>query len=205
MMGRAFTLIEVLVAMVLIGLLSTAIGAFIVDLGTQRATLRDMAADRRCAGTLFDRLGEAACSAVTIAGEAGAGFVGSETELRITFRSIRPVNSRFADVQTSFLRLEDERLVGGFTDAELVSARVERLRFRYHDGEGWIDAFDSAEAGHLPTAFEVALWFRAPGAGDTDDTSSSSALGVSDVPLEAPVVQRAPDRRRVFAIPGGGP
>jgi prepilin-type N-terminal cleavage/methylation domain-containing protein len=202
MMRRGFTLIEVLVAMVLIGLLSTAIGAFIMDLSTQRATLRDMAADRRCAGTLFDRLGEAVCSVVTIVGESDAGFAGSETELRIASRTIRPVGDRFADAQTSFFRLENERLVGGFTDAELISERVERLRLRYHDGEGWVDTFDSAEAGHLPVAFEVALWFRAPGANDTPQPSPE---GFSDVPAEQPVVQRPPDRRRVFAIPGGGP
>ncbi len=40
-----------------------------------------------------------------------------------------------------------------------VGGPVFLVRFRYHDGSGWRDSFDSLAADRLPVAVEVAVWF----------------------------------------------
>ncbi len=45
---------------------------------------------------------------------------------------------------------------GTFTS---VGGPVFLVRFRYHDGSGWRDSFDSLAADRLPVAVEVAVWF----------------------------------------------
>jgi hypothetical protein len=51
-----------------------------------------------------------------------------------------------------------------------------KVRFRYHDGDGWSDSFDSLAHNHLPVAVEVAVWYH-PWPGDRQTPVSGDALG----------------------------
>lgn len=81
--------------------------------------------------------------------------------------------------------------VGGGGEAERISSRVRRVRFRYHDGRAWVDSFQSAATGGLPAAVEVALWFG--------DQPATEEAGPSANPLRWP----EPDRLRVIVVPDG--
>jgi len=217
--ARAFTLVELLVALTLIALLSAAIGAFTWDLRAQRASLRDASEDRRVAGALFERLEEALATCIAIDRQGEPGLRGTPIELRIVHRATGlaadDAIARLGDQQTAFVRFDEEgeRLVGG-ADAEEpspISARVERLRLRYHDGESWTDSFDSAEMGHLPAAVEVAVWFAPPGGPQPPETTPVE-IEEGGLPIPTPEEAMAqpervwpePDRLRIIAVPGGG-
>jgi hypothetical protein len=116
------------------------------------------------------------------------------------------------------------------TDGEVeVSDRIERMDFRYHDGEGWQESFDSLTAGGLPMAIEVSIWLvgvgedAAPveavedGEGRSvaevfDELGESGGGGMGLPTLEdlrrasgdEDRVWGAPDRLRVFAVPDAG-
>ncbi len=88
-------------------------------------------------------------------------------------------------------------------DREAVTG-LKKIQFRFYaDGPGgivrWTDKFDSIEAGGLPRAIEVALWFsRGPQASETPDAAATDAATTTEA---AP---SPPDRVRVIAIPAGG-
>jgi|GEM_PF-1684039 len=104
-----------------------------------------------------------------------------------------------------------------------VSQRIEQMRFRYHDGQQWADSFDSRGAGTLPVAVEVSIWFASalddraqpPEAGTALDRNGDASgpdpldfegMGApvrSDFDEEPPLIERRPDRFRIFTVLGG--
>ncbi|MCA9298466.1 MAG: hypothetical protein KDA28_05330, partial [Phycisphaerales bacterium] len=113
---------------------------------------------------------------------------------------------------------------------EVLSDQVERLRFRYFDGERWSDRFDSLSRSSLPVAVEVAIWFAPPGTtppalDEADDLTRFGALPEDDTnPGDLPDfareddesadmpdmiermqgdVLRQPDRVRLITVPDG--
>lgn len=98
------------------------------------------------------------------------------------------------------------------------------VRFRYFDQGQWVTRFDSAQAGRLPAAIEVSVWFVSPPDLDTDtldesewsipaEESGFGAALLSDEPTRVAAGADAnemltgrpanPDRVRVIAIPDG--
>jgi len=97
------------------------------------------------------------------------------------------------------------------------------VRFRFHDGSRWVDSYDSIQAGHLPSAVEVAIWFTPwPGANglegnsatdpESEDSDEETGDDESDrvfdedafalrSEMELYYSVPAPDRVRVIAIP----
>ena len=107
-------------------------------------------------------------------------------------------------------------------DPNAIGGEFFRVEFRYHDGTGWQDRFDSA-AGGLPVAVEVSIWFEPwPGAlledefagadeaadapaftlGAGDEVFDPDRFAGEDSGFEDPAAERPrPDRRRIIAIP----
>ncbi|MBL0926115.1 MAG: prepilin-type N-terminal cleavage/methylation domain-containing protein [Phycisphaerales bacterium] len=196
---RGFTLIEVLIALGLLLVLTAAVSVFLRDLEDRRRFLTERSTDAQTAALLFDSL-DRELLGTFVAGRSGPGVAGDTSRLTVLTRGVMPAAAGASDVQRSEYRWDPAAasLAARRTDAagpaagdmELLSTRVAKARFRYHDGVAWLDAFDSRSAGRLPVAIEVSLWFGTPGTAVSED---------------AP-----PDRQRTIAVadpaadPGAG-
>lgn len=180
---RGFTLLEVLLAISLIVMLAASVGSFIFNLLDRRSTLLGVGRDVHAAAALIDRIEGDLLGAIAGDASAGAGIDGSSEQLRILTRGVwidvagQRNRATGGDLQRSEYRFEAESSrvlasrspAGASTTssvaskAEVVSDRVERVRFRYFDGREWLDSFDSFATQDLPVAVEVAVWMAAPG------------------------------------------
>lgn len=202
MIRRGFTLLEVLLAIALIGLTATGLVSFLQSVATQRDRLGATLERERDADVLIERLERAVMSCVAGGGDMGSGLdirpselrivsidMGSEGVATLVTLEITGPESESTDAAEAILiptapedagetdpvmlRLTD----GGGTLADSELPGIARVAFRAHDGGAWVDTFDVLDAGQLPPALEISLWY-----GESE--------GV-------------PDRRRVIAIPGG--
>jgi prepilin-type N-terminal cleavage/methylation domain-containing protein len=211
-MRRAFTLFEVLVAIGLIGVLAGALAIFVDDLATTgRVVARANERVRGC-DALFAAVEGALQTAVADGGARGAGVSGTSTSLRVlssrteaaggTARQIS--EHAFAPLAVTELR-DSAGLVslGRAGLSTVLPPSVARVRFRYHDGTGWTDAFDSLQAGALPRAVEVSVWFAAPDAAGGEAASDRSTRDDDAPDSEDGMEEELPpaDRVRVFAVP----
>lgn len=109
------------------------------------------------------------------------------------------------------------------TQFETIGSDLGRVRFRYHDGNGWRASFNSLEAGQLPVAIEVSVWFE-PWPGEEDAENLRAAEAQQQLEREtfdfepafdeeqylreqeaADQPEPTPDRRRVIVIPDARP
>ncbi len=176
---RAFTLLEVLVSIALVAVLLGAMFTFLHEFLRSRSRALDYTARQLAAATLIERVESdlAAC----LVGDAvnGAGVAGDASRISILSRGVaahlaeRGIDSGvLGDLQQSEYRFDDRsgaieirRLAPGSPPdtplAGFVSiGHVFRLRFRYHDGTGWSDSFDSLASNALPAAVEIAVWYE---------------------------------------------
>ena len=178
MKPRAFTLLEVLVSIALVAVLLGSMFTFLHELLQSRSRALDYTATQRAAAILIDRVESDlfACVVGDIAN--GAGVAGDASTLSILSRGVathlaeRGIDSGvLGDLQHSEYRFDDRsgaieiRRGSPGSPAETTTARFEpignvfRVRFRYHDGDGWSDSFDSLASDALPAAIEVAVWY----------------------------------------------
>jgi len=230
---RGLTLVEVLIALGLIGVLFAALFVFHYQLlaGRDAALL----AASRTAGA--DRLLESLEAALQTSD--GGEFSGDERSLTLTCRGV-PLfargGMRLRDRERRMYRFDPgshrvmlERSVGeGPGRSGELLAEVGRVRFRFHDGDAWQSAFRGAGDAALPVLVEVAIWYVA----DSDDADASlsgpaadeGGFGASDrwwddedsdaadsmlsgegrLPDDANGLAR-PDRLRVLAVPDARP
>jgi hypothetical protein len=220
-----------MLALGLVVLLSGAMFAFLWDTLGRRDELSRAAGDAQAADACLERV-EADLMCAT-AGEPGsAGIRGTASSLVVKSRGVVvPLRSDdrarvMGDTQGTELSFEAGALRarrwsgntepnGGF---EVVSDRVQRVRFRYYDGRAWRSSFDSAESGGLPVAVEVAVWFGPPlvsvgertvsrprgSEGVPETAHGEGAATVSGTDSDsAAVPTREPDRRRLIVVPDG--
>ncbi len=227
----AFTLVEVLISLGVLAMLTSALGAFMIDLRNQTALLRDLSMDRRGAETLFQFLDEHLAAPIGITAEHEPGIVGESDSLVVFFRQIFPGEEGMGVVRGVRVEFDEEAGELWIADPgesgtrELLSDRVELMRIRYHDGEGWVERFAPSAERSLPAAVEVGLWFlpvgyEAPVGDELMGAGASGGMsddGVVDVDRFSPEqvedrfaemegeerVVRAPDRLRVYAVLGG--
>ena len=226
---RGFTLMEVLVALALIGALFAALFTFHYQLldsrdAALRAAARDSGVDQ-----LFESVETAMQTSLA------EGFSGTAERLDVSCRGVslfargdrrlRDVERRTYRVDAAAARVMLTRSVAGETasDGEILSGAW-LVRFRYHDGESWSDAFRGSGDAALPVLVEVAVWFDGPADDDVRaDVDEEDALDELDSdewdefgdeeemfdefdggPLDEEV-DRRPDRLRVIAIPDARP
>ena len=171
----AFTLVEVLVVLALIGVLAGSVIGFLWDLWGRRDALTRASADAQAGTAVLERMETDIMSGLAGDQSAGAGAKGTASSLRLLSRGLDvPVKgngSTVGDLQASEYRFEGGTLKarrwnivrgGGEPDFETVCDHVEGARLRYFDGQQWKESFDSLSAGGLPVAIEVAVWFGTP-------------------------------------------
>lgn len=235
-MRRATTLLELIVALALGAALLVAVFAFLGDLLSTRERIRTGATRQASIAALFDRLDADLAMAIAADARGGAGssgVVGGPSSLALLTRGVLvdPTSGPAAlrDLQRTEYRFErDAHRLSARRSAATTAAsgewfdfdgEIEALRFRYHDGENWLETFHSAAAGGLPVAVEVSVWFVPSAAVDAAEATRDGAVDGADVAtIDEPANARAeigadtpelprrpPDRRRVIAVPDARP
>ena len=234
MKRRGFTLLEVLVAIALISMLLGSLFAFLHDLLQSRSRALDYTAHQLAAATLIGRVEAELASCLVGDDNSGPGVKGDAASLSILSRGVAVhlaedglESGVLGDLQQSEYRFVDEageievrRMTPWAQPApDFVSVGpVYRLRFRFHDGTAWSDTFDSLEAGRLPQAVEVAVWYHPwpgaqetqpeapPGAGAAERLTFDTTGGFDDAAFARQsdldsFDEPRPDRFRVIVIP----
>lgn len=219
MRRRAFTLIEVLLAIALVSLLLASAAGMLVGLSRDRQDVERRVATISGAMGVLERLETDLGCAVVDARGLGAGVAGAGESIDVVTR----IADAGADTRRSRYTFDAARgevmleRAGGRSAArrDVVARGVEAVAFRYHDGRAWVESFDSARLGRLPLAVQVSLWMKTPLgpspawdlARDGERASPRGATGEDSERGSRPT--RAPDVCQVIAVPdararGGG-
>jgi prepilin-type N-terminal cleavage/methylation domain-containing protein len=211
-MTRGFTLLEVLLALVLIAMLTSGIFGFMLNIVSRQDAVLESTRSIRAAGALFELLEADLACVVAGDGVLGAGLAGDDRQLRVMTRRVwAPLSAAegaaaLGDLQVTAYSFSVEEgvlratrspaeprvnVAGGGGAGEPIAERIEALRFRYFDGRRWLESFDSLESAGLPAAVEVVVWFG---------RSAGVDVGEGD---EHSLPDRAPDRFRIISIPDG--
>ncbi len=236
--GRhGFTLLEVLIAIALIGALLGSMFAFMHEFLQSRARALDYTARQRAAATLIDRVESDLMACIVGDERLGAGIAGDASRLAILSRGVathlagRGLDAGvLGDLQQSEYRcLDATRLIEvrrgtprpgrrTMTDDFVSIGPAFKVRFRYHDGDGWSDSFDSLASNRLPRAVEVAVWYhpwpgerQTPVSGDAPQAESDRLTFDTTGGFDDAAFARSsdmdsfdeprPDRFRVITIP----
>lgn len=241
MRRRGFTVVEALLAVVFLVVLALGVSVFLRELSNASERATRFTRGQQSASAIMASIEGAVAASETVGPDGRSGVRGDRTSLTIAHRTLgldlegrdgpsaggQVLSVRFANGRTV------ARIVAGGVDVTggevEVSDRIERMDFRYHDGEGWRESFDSLAAGGLPMAIEVSIWL----VGVDEDAAPVEALGdgggrsveelfdelgesggggmglptLEDLRSAAEGEDRvwgAPDRLRVFAIPDAG-
>lgn len=174
MTRRAFTLAEVLIAIVLLAVLSASVFTLLQALGERRTRVLESTETARGASAAIEAVEDALLTCIAGGPRVGAGVRGDGESLRVLHRRAglgipgEPTTDLVAldlrwDGRTGDLALTlgdpfDAAASASAPSPALAASGIRRVRIRYHDGTGWRDRFDSAAAGALPLAVDVSLW-----------------------------------------------
>lgn len=183
------TLLELLIALGLTLALLGSLFAFFHNTIRSREDMLALTAKHRAAAVLIDRIENDLTFCIAGDSRHGAGVSGGATQLRILTRGVAAHlaergtgdGAAFSDLQIAEYRFSTgsglrarretaaaqptaEAVDSGPTQTshrgfEPIADDLHRVRFRYHDGNDWRNAYDSQEEGRLPIAVEVAIWF----------------------------------------------
>ena len=189
MTRRAFSLLEVLLALTLILALSASVYAFLFELLDRRTRIIEETDSTGGIAAVFDRVQTDLAFAVAsgVAGDGGAiaGVRGDAEELSILSRAVLgpkgPDDTDHpGDLRRAVVRFDADsrRLLGRSGRAgsaengdEFVLAEgVRAARFRFHNGSSWRESFDSRSAGGLPVLVELSIWLGDPVEPDDRET-----------------------------------
>ena len=245
MTRRGFTIMEVLIAIaLLIGLLA-AVGTFYTNLMQSREQVLRQTRWQLAATTLIERIETDLMTSLVGDRRFGAGILGDTESLSIIHRSVavtiadRGIQDPavLGDLQRSSYRFDPARGVleaarttigsngRGTPEFWPLGEEIFRVRFRFHNGQSWVDSYDSLAANALPRAIEVAIWFRPFGPTDealwlnedddlqgmldfdqqmmrqADPFGDRSVSPFSDDAMFGEGFEPMPDRVRVIAVP----
>jgi len=217
-MKRAFTLVEILLAIVLIMAISGAMFVFLWGLSARRDLMLTSTVVDNAASVMIEELEAHLASTFVVGGDGKPGVNGESVRIAVLSRGVNATgdDADLSDLQGCEFRFETrtgsvrgKRLAGEFSE---LGGTFERVQFRYYDGREWLSSFDSAAKKTLPVAVEVQIWHGQP-ASDED---------VPEPPLETPgpeiepagqdldpfgslddAPQRSPDIVRVIVVPDG--
>lgn len=208
---RAFTLVEVLIALALIAGLSLAVMSFARDIRVQQRSMIRLSSQLEQTTDVIEMLERSIATCTADGGDAGAGIQGTAQSLRVLSRAVqlRP-QDRLSDLLATGLRFDagGKRIVArqwapvyeSEGESESVATSIEFVQFRYyHDGQ-WRESFDAFAAGGLPRAIEFAIWYQPL---ITPSPAATLPEELDEEELTAP--RRAPDRLRIIAIHDSAP
>ncbi|MCX5691620.1 MAG: prepilin-type N-terminal cleavage/methylation domain-containing protein [Planctomycetota bacterium] len=188
---RGFTLMEVLVALVLISAVVTAAFSFFWSLGAARDRLSAASGRSLACASLHSLLQEAIQSSEV--GGGGASFSGDARTLTIPCRVVRVGGAPGRAPFVRLLRLQFDagaRMLMASWDggvAAPIVTDVGAVAFKAYDGRQWSEEFNAASQGRLPAAIELSLWWQTPAAAGEDDTQAQSQ------PADVLITLRVPD------------
>ena len=168
MTRRGFTLLEVMLALGIIVVLLGVMSSVIQGVADSRNRLMDRSLRDRGIAVAFEQLEAMIDTCMVNDGIGGAGIEGDELGVRMVRSGVpaRWLNGRSAggsplgDRDTIDIRLEDGDLVlsgEGDDDRSLLLESPVAIRFRYHDGQAWVDSWNSMDQG-FPVAVELSIW-----------------------------------------------
>lgn len=231
---RAFTLVEVLLSLVILFILASSLGWAVREMREKTMVLRRASDDLTVCTAIFDLLDASITSSVALDPISGrAGVRGTAESIDIVSRGVladlEADSSSLAGLTRLRLDFDPQSLVmslgrsgaASSPNMQPVSRRIERVRFRYHDGQEWTDSFDSGSQGRLPVAVEVSVWLTtALQERATLPDSSNPAFAMQepdaenapfefdgmgapvrgDLQAESDLPERRPDRFRIFSV-----
>lgn len=199
---HGFTLLEVLVAIVVLGVLAGAVIGFAFRLLAVRTTLRERAARGSGVAAVLDRIERDILTCVVATRDGASGVTGDAHRLSIAARGVEATAGagggwdRLATTAIAWDRADGGRITAQRDGAaiETVVAPVRSMRVRYFNGSSWADEFDSGAAGTLPVVIEIAVWFGVAEPGDDaegpeaeSDAGAPIDEGAEAAELDAPV------------------
>ena len=229
----AFTLVEVLLSLVILIILASSLGWAVREMREKTMVLRRASDDLTVCTAIFDLLDSSITSSVALDPISGsAGIRGTAESIDIVSRGVladlEADSASLAGLTRLRIDFDAQSLItslgrsgaAGAPNMQPVSRRIERMRFRYHDGQEWADSFDSGARGRLPVAVEVSVWlttalqeratppdtnatFGTPEPGKGQAPFEFDGMGApvrGDIEVESDVSQRRPDRFRIFSV-----
>lgn len=232
MTRRAFTLLEVLVALAVLAMLSGAVVGLLSAVVDGRARVSARAERTAAVDRVMRAIEDDVVNAVAWAGARGSGLRVEPGSLSV----VRPVAGaaglasggpptgwRATSVRwdaASGALVSGERGAGGEGAggegggaARVVLPGVAAFRVRCLDGRTWRESFDSGALGRLPRAVEVAIWLTPAGQADAarvradaanERDAAADAADAVGAADAGDAMERPADRRRVIAVPDGG-
>jgi prepilin-type N-terminal cleavage/methylation domain-containing protein len=171
MRRKGFTLLEVLIAVGITGVLVSSLGLFVSQIAATRKFVHTRAQRDAEITTVFDALEDALATSVARAHDGGPGISGDLLSIEVSFdgttvqramggspeRVLLPAGRVTISFDSSSGLFSIER--DGKSSSTFEGA-IFAARFRYFDGQLWHDAWDSVAMDGLPVAVECATWFK---------------------------------------------
>ncbi|MCH2160878.1 MAG: hypothetical protein MK085_03280 [Phycisphaerales bacterium] len=165
-----FTLLEVMLALAILIALLTVMTSVVGGVAMSRERTSERTARDQGITTAFELFAAAVDTCVAADGMGDAGVDGNLLRLRLISSRVPARrlgsnvsgNSPLSDRDAIEFNLDGRRLVLRDVQGGRQSVLVENvvaIRFRYHDGEEWLEQWNSATSG-LPRAIELAIWTR---------------------------------------------
>lgn len=203
MTRRGFTLIETLLAVAMLGALTISLFSFLVNTSRTRDRVLRFTSVESGATLFFDRLEDDLATCAAGSPTLGSGILGTSDSLQILARrvviedgAVHPASRTTSVYQHDADNNALVTIDPGASEPETLVPGVARVRFRYHDGSAWLEAFDCSERG-LPTAVEASLWFGEPEV----QPESDAPFSPTDPEFSEPIRDTPPDRVRIIVVP----
>ncbi|MEM9558971.1 MAG: type II secretion system protein [Planctomycetota bacterium] len=220
MTRRAFTLLEILLAVALLGIVTAGLVAFLESVADQRSRLSERVAQERDAEALLVRIERALLTSV-----AGGGTMGSGVTVSPASLAVLSIDHR-ASVPPELIKLV---IRSPTLDADLTPTIDDPAAFLFDGPDQGFDLPPTDQApevsddpltieitgatsassleGELPAIHRVA--FRAHDGGTWTNRFDVQRAGRLPAAIEVSIwlsegTPETPDRRRVFSVPGGG-
>ena len=185
MSRRAFTLIEVVVALGLMLVLVTTLSSIVSSVVRARSTVHERLRASTGVGALFELLGASADTCTARGRKGAAGITGTATTLLIT-RAAHHARDEGLDPleELSFSFEEGNVIVSSSAGVEGPILRdVGAIEFRFFDGVTFHSMWKSATDG-LPLAIELSIWSEPlPSSGDRPAPDYRRLVSVLDAPV----------------------